>query len=189
MEFDNILGVIAALSGEPIDPADSFGDVARGGHVPAYPVEIVSCPVSPGYAEVEGQSVVCGAVSVPEDHTAPGEPNRIDLLFALFRSHSSVPADDPLLYLHGGPGSGNLNGLSYVAGIFEPWRQTRDVIMFDQRAAGLSAISVACHQAITDQIAAIVKGDLGAVFGACFEEPARAGYPMNAARTCIARHL
>ncbi|QJF52951.1 alpha/beta fold hydrolase [Roseobacter ponti] len=170
MEFDKVMAVIAALTGEPVDPAETFGDIARGGHHDAFPVTINRCPSAPGPSEVEGRSIICGSVRVPEDHDAPDAESHINLQFAVMKSRSGTPAEDPLLYLHGGPGSGNLDGLAYFAQVFDPWRQTRDVIMFDQRAAGLSSANVACHETITDQIDAVVRDDKGAVFEACFAE-------------------
>ena len=56
-------------------------------------------------ALVEGTTVACGKVSVPENHDKP-DGRQIDLTFMLLKSHSQSPAADPVVYLHGGPGSG-----------------------------------------------------------------------------------
>ena len=56
---------------------------------------------------------------------------------------------------HGGPGAGLLGGLEKFAAIFDKWRANRDIVMFDQRAAGLSARSTDCYDAMTANIAEI----------------------------------
>ena len=46
-----------------------------------------------------------------------------------------------------------------VAQIFEPFRETRDVVMFDQRAAGLSGKSTSCFGAMQANIDALIAPD------------------------------
>ena len=164
------LGVLTALSGELVDPSIHFGIIATGGYDPAAPVALAPCPQPIGINEIEGQTIVCGTVSVPENHDAPGE-KRIDLLFTVLKSHSEVPEPDPFLYLHGGPGSGNMNGLKGLAQVFDGWRQTRDVITFDQRAAGLSTGEAACSGVINESISeAVTMTAGGETFAACIDE-------------------
>lgn len=160
MDFKEIIAVLAALTGEPVDPEQHFGAIATGGHSVEAPITITSCPQPIGIGEIEGQTIICGTVSVPENHDAP-DGKRIDLLFTLMKSHSEVPEPDPLLYLHGGPGMGNMNGISGLAQFFDGWRQTRDVITFDQRAAGLSTGEAACYDVINSNIRAVLTMSAG----------------------------
>jgi hypothetical protein len=55
--------------------------------------------------EIEGKTLICGTVNVPEDHAMP-EGRRMDLQFAVYKSRSLVPAADGVVHLHGGPGGG-----------------------------------------------------------------------------------
>lgn len=170
MDFSEIVALLVALSGEPIDPANHFREVATGGHDPSARVAIAPCPQPIGIAEIEGQTIICGMVNVPEDHEAP-DGRRIDLLFTILKSHSDVPEPDPLVYLHGGPGMGNMNGISGLARHFDGWRQTRDVVTFDQRAAGLSTGEASCTGVINENIrAALTMSAEEEEVTACVEE-------------------
>ena len=54
-------------------------------------------PVGPALPEVEGETVICGTVTVPENYNEP-EAGQIDLAFAVLRSSSSnsgVPSPSP----------------------------------------------------------------------------------------------
>ena len=115
-------------------------------------VEMIPCPtgVISGFNEVEGETVECGAITVPVNYDAP-DGATIDLVYARLFSRSLAPAADPVIYLHGGPGSAELGTLTQgVAERFETLRQRRDVIIFDQRGAGYSFGEVDC-KAIYDE--------------------------------------
>lgn len=160
MDFKEIIAVLAALTGDPVDPEQHFGAIATGGHDASAPVAIAPCPQPIGIDEIEGETMICGTVNVPENHEAP-DGKRIDLVFTVLKSHSKVPEPDPFLYLHGGPGLGNMNGLAGLADFFDGWRQSRDVITFDQRAAGLSTGEAACSDVINTNIRAVVTMTAG----------------------------
>ena len=158
MNYDQILALLASLILN--DPAAGpFDQLAAGGYDPAVPVTIASCPRPLPRAEIEGKTIICGTVSVPENHDKP-DGTRVDLIFTLMKSHSSYPAPDPLLHLHGGPGGGVLGRIEKFAEIFDPWRATRDIVMFDQRAAGLSSSSVSCFDALASNLVDIAQGKL-----------------------------
>lgn len=143
MTPDQIIAtVMALLAAEPADKA--FPIIAAGGALAEYPVTIEACPRPLPAAEVEGKTVICGRVDVPEDHDNPQGP-RIKLSFAVLKAHTQSPAPDPLIYLHGGPGGGAVRDLAgIVVPIFEGHRARRDVVTFDQRAAGISSDMVTC---------------------------------------------
>ncbi|MFC3616100.1 alpha/beta fold hydrolase [Lutimaribacter marinistellae] len=170
MDFAEIIAVLSTLTGEPVDAERHFGAIATGGHDGDAPVAITACPQPMSIDEIEGETMICGTVSVPENHVAP-DGKRIDLFFAVLKSHSEVPEPDALVYLHGGPGMGNMNGLAGLAQFFDGWRQTRDIVTFDQRAAGLSTGEAACQGVINTKVGEVVRGELsGELVGPCIEE-------------------
>lgn len=178
MTPDQIFSVIAALMAGEADP--EFDQLRTGGFDDRYPVTVEACEAAPGTLEIEGRTVICGTVSVPEDYTKP-DGNRVPIEFAVIKSLSQSPAPDPLVYLHGGPGSGTLSSLGVVGDlIFPKHRQTRDIVTFDQRAAALSSRTVNCYDEMANDIVDLARvpagatqlpGDLLAkVIGPCMEE-------------------
>ncbi|WP_111431455.1 alpha/beta hydrolase [Rhodobacteraceae bacterium DSL-40] len=152
MTFAETLAFLAALIA-PEPDSRHFAPLLDGGPVAATPITITPCrrPLAP--TEIERQTVICGTVTVPEDHDAADGTNSVELSFAILRSHSTYPAEDPVAYLHGGPGMGNLHsGLAGLARVFDKFRTNRDVVIFDQRAAGISSSSVACQDALTANV-------------------------------------
>jgi pimeloyl-ACP methyl ester carboxylesterase len=109
-----------------------------------YKVTQTPCPVAPALSEIEGETVQCGAVTVPENYDQP-EGNQIDLAFAVLKSTSLSPAPDPVIYLHGGPGAAELRTLAKMTERFAPIRQSRDVVIFDQRGTGYSNERLTCE--------------------------------------------
>ncbi len=156
MDLTEILALIAGLVGEP-DVPERFADYLRGGEVAAYPIVVAPCPTPLGRNEIEGETIICGTVNVPERHDAP-DGQRIDLFFTVMRAQSTYPEPDPLLHLHGGPGGGIVSRIELFSGIFEPMRRTRDIVMFDQRASVLSAKSTTCRAALDQSLGDILTG-------------------------------
>ena len=115
---------------------------------------------SPGF--VEGTCPVpvdpplvatCGTLTVPENRSKP-EGRRVELAVVRIHSLSETPKPDPVVYLHGGPGSGRLRrGFATVA--TNPALAQRDIIYFDQRGVGLSTPSLNCPERETAFIAAL----------------------------------
>ena len=98
-----------------------------------------------GFEVPPGTSPRCGTVSVPEEW-ATGEGS-IDLAVAVFPSTADAPAPDPVVYLEGGPGGHALETLRFASSVLlEPLLDRGDVIVFDQRGAGLSRPSLACDE-------------------------------------------
>ncbi|GKY90255.1 hypothetical protein STA1M1_41240 [Sinisalibacter aestuarii] len=142
-------------------PNADFDQLHAGGYDARYPVTVEACEFPPGTIEVEGQTVICGTVSVPEDYARP-DGNRIPLEFAIIKAASRSPAPDPLVYLHGGPGGGTLEALGPVGDlIFREHRRTRDIVAFDQRAAALSSRTVNCYRDMADHIVELAKVPAG----------------------------
>lgn len=58
-----------------------------------------------------------------------------------------------MIYLHGGPGGGALTALAGVVHpLFDAYRTRRDVVTFDQRAAGISSDMVTCFNTLGGDI-------------------------------------
>lgn len=154
MTPDQIIATLGMLLSEP-DPA--FDMLRDGGYDPRYPVVIEACPESTSPLDVEGHTVICGTVSVPENYDTP-DGRRIPLEFVLGRAFSTQPFPDAVLYLHGGPASGALGSIQMVTDVvLGDHRTHRDVVSFDQRAAMLSSTTVRCYDAMAENIEGIVR--------------------------------
>ncbi|MEO0494812.1 MAG: alpha/beta fold hydrolase [Actinomycetota bacterium] len=96
------------------------------------------CPFDVGDLDVD-----CGRITVPSDD----DTDDIEIAFARFNAERDG-ADDPVVYLHGGPGEPVLAsaGLLYSA-LVAPFVAERDVIVYDQRGAGESSPLPPCTEA------------------------------------------
>lgn len=147
MDAAELAAIIAGLLAP--EPAPAFDMLRAGGPVAAYPVEVQPCDAPELGFELEGRTLICGTVDVPENHDNP-EGARIAIEFAVLRARSAAPFPDPVVYLHGGPGAGTLSSLTLVEMLFDEHRRTRDIVTFDQRAAGLTARGLRCVESLSD---------------------------------------
>jgi pimeloyl-ACP methyl ester carboxylesterase len=101
------------------------------------------------FTEPAGIDVSCGYLTVPEDRDQPAGKT-IRLHVGVFKSRSSNPAPDPIVYLEGGPGGHSLDSAEFsFQGRFEPFLENHDFIMFDQRGTGFSEPALDCTE-LTD---------------------------------------
>jgi len=128
------------------------------------------CPFHVSTDFVEGKNVTCGFLSVPEDRSQP-KGHTIRLAVAIFKTPSSHPAPDPVLFLSGGPGVAlletlgpalNAGNLAYLLG-------NRDLILLDQRGTGYSQPSLRCLDSEN--------------FRACHDRLVKSGINLNAFTT------
>jgi pimeloyl-ACP methyl ester carboxylesterase len=105
--------------------------------------EITACPRQLLRGEVEGETVVCGTLSVPELHSKLFG-KRLELAILILKARTSSPLPDPILFLQGGPGGAALETIDYWRDL--PWRETRDIILVDQRGTGYSEPDLACTE-------------------------------------------
>ena len=105
---------------------------------PRYPT-VIPCPTVLPPNEIEGKTITCGVFTVPENYAKPNG-RQIDLTYAVLHSRSLSPAPDPIMDLRGGPGGSTLeaSALETRAVIYESLRQTRDIIVLDQRGTQFS---------------------------------------------------
>ncbi|MCU0934983.1 MAG: alpha/beta hydrolase [Gammaproteobacteria bacterium] len=137
MTPDQIVALVLALtSPAPVEPL--FPVIAAGGADPRYPVVAAPCPRPLAPYEIEGHTVACGKVNVPESHDKP-DGRRIDLTFMILKSRSLAPAPDAVVYLHGGPGTGIVGNPLLISRFLNELRARRDIVAFDQRGVSTSA--------------------------------------------------
>ena len=131
---EQILATLALLlAGEP-DAA--FDPLRSGGYDERYPVTVEACPRPLPPLDVEGQTLICGRIAVPEDHNA-AQADTVPLAFALLKARSLSPAADPVIYLHGGPGGYTVQDIPFNAATFAFLRERRDIIIPTLALAGL----------------------------------------------------
>ena len=97
MTPEQIITAVALLLST--DANSAFDTLRAGGYDPHYPVEIIACPETTSSLDVEGHSLICGTVSVPEDYSMPENPAqcprgylskcrpRIEPLFKMWARH------------------------------------------------------------------------------------------------------
>lgn len=107
---------------------------------PSYLVTPRTCPIALPAGEIDGETISCGILTVPENYDDP-DGRQIDIAYAVLHSRSLSPASDPVIDLRGGPGGSviDTNPLMLRSSIYEPLRQTRDIVLFDQRGAKFSS--------------------------------------------------
>ncbi len=155
MTPDQIVAAVMALVSGTTDPT-AFATIRAGGADARYPVTVEACPRPLPAGEMEGQTVICGRVEVPEVH-GKADSRRIGLAFAVLKARTQSPAPDPVVYLHGGPGGGAVRDLwSIVVPIFDQFRSRRDLVTFDQRAAGISSDMVTCLDTLGANIVSLM---------------------------------
>lgn len=107
----------------------------------------LECPFPIPSGEVEGETMMCGLINVPEDRTDPNSP-KIQVVFTILFATSDTYRFDPVIYLMGGPGG---SPVFEVAGWTESALRTeRDLILVDQRGTGYSHPRLACDDFLFD---------------------------------------
>jgi len=106
-----------------------------------------ACPFKLAAGVVQGKDVVCGYLSVPEDHNRASGPG-IRLAVVIFKGSYSTPAATPVVDLQGGPGT---ELLATIGPVLTPTILSnfqlvgRDLILLDQRGVGYSQPSLSCQ--------------------------------------------
>lgn len=106
----------------------------------AYKLEARDCETyKPTVEDREGETFFCGALILPQNKGQP-DGQKIEIRYAIVRSHSENPLPDPILFLSGGPGSSAIHPDAFPELVrrFNAQRQNRDLIFFDQRGVGYS---------------------------------------------------
>lgn len=83
------------------------------------------------------EQVECGFVEVPENYAAP-DGKAISIHVVRLPAVAAANEPDPLLFLAGGPGQAATELAGMIASIYSGVRQTRDILLIDQRGTGQS---------------------------------------------------
>ena len=105
--------------------------------------DFIPCPKPLLRGEVEGQTIECGMLSVPEFHSKRFG-KKLKLAVLILKSASQSKRADPIIYLQGGPGGAALETVSTWQNM--PWRKERDIILVDQRGTGYSEPDLRCPE-------------------------------------------
>ncbi|WP_119719319.1 alpha/beta fold hydrolase [Cognatilysobacter tabacisoli] len=107
------------------------------------PPSSLKVPCSTLQLQALGDDAVCGRLLVRESR-APGNTVSLSLPYVVLPATGTKRLDDPVLYLHGGPGLATLeNAPRYAQSTsIKALREHRDYVMFDQRGTGLSTPAV-----------------------------------------------
>jgi len=84
------------------------------------------------------RKISCGVLSVPENHNNP-KGKQIYLAYLIIKSRTAINKEYPLIYLTGGPGGKALTKSRIESFMRSPFRDNRDIILFDQRGVGYSS--------------------------------------------------
>lgn len=94
---------------------------------------------------VPGVDLECGALVVPADRGDPAA-GTMTLRFGIARAPERT-AEDPVVYLSGGPGQGAMELIPTAWGVlYEPLVRGRDLVILDQRGIGFSEPSLFCPE-------------------------------------------
>jgi pimeloyl-ACP methyl ester carboxylesterase/predicted small lipoprotein YifL len=130
-------------------PTSAPTDTPEPTPTPVASFEKAPCPFELPADQVEGNTVECGYLVVPEDRADPDSPD-IQLAVAIFRHPEGDPEPDPVIYLEGGPGGSALEfiGLSFGELSEAVFAANRDLIALDQRGVGLSEPALDCPEVL-----------------------------------------
>lgn len=107
---------------------------------------VIECPMPLAPGDIEGETVICGQIQVPENWNDPASP-QITLTYMRQLSKNQSPIADPIIFFAGGPGGSVLASQGSQGFDFTYLRQTRDVIVWDQRGNRYSA-DLLCPEAV-----------------------------------------
>ena len=113
-----------------------------------------TCPFTLPKGQTDGQTVKCGYAIVPELHSQPNNGKTVKLPVAVFKSQSATPAPEPIVFLEGGPGGPIQSIIDLMEGdLLTAFNAKNDVILYDQRGAGLAQPSLACPEFLAQDLA------------------------------------
>lgn len=127
----SLLALGLSACGDRADPmvvprTDANGDLRYG--------DLTFKPCSLGGERAEAVEAQCATLDVPENHDAP-DGRRISLAIAMIPAKSQT-ADDPLLFIAGGPGQSILQSYPMMHAALQDARRNRNVLLVDARGTG-----------------------------------------------------
>ncbi|MCU0270376.1 MAG: alpha/beta hydrolase [Acidimicrobiales bacterium] len=185
-----LAGTLLAVSacgddGEEASPVTQAPSSTAIGSEPVF--ESVPCDgelFAPPRLPEDRSGIECGTLTVPADRTDP-EGGEVVLPVAVVRATQPDPEPDPIVFLHGGPGS---SAFDPTFSAFAPSLAVdRDVILFDQRGAGMAEPSLNCPE-VEDALFGLLettdspveeKQLLQAAYGTCLDRLRAEGVDLN----------
>ena len=127
------------------------------------------CPMPVPDGVVEGETLRCGYVTVPEFHSEPGE-RTVRLAVVVFSALGEDKAADPLVVAPPGPGTSAIGsiGPAVASGPGKALRAQRDVVLIENRGLALSDPALMCEEMVESAFAALEKDPSG---GESMEDP------------------
>ncbi|MGF1536967.1 MAG: hypothetical protein ACFB4J_10870 [Elainellaceae cyanobacterium] len=98
-----LAGVLSPLAFLPTQAEARDATLLAQATADRYPTLEIPCPDAVPPGEIEGETITCGILTVPEDYDDP-DGRQIELTYAILHSLSLAPAPDPIMDLRGGPG-------------------------------------------------------------------------------------
>jgi len=107
---------------------------------PALQVRSIEEPCS---ISIPGESLRCGSLEVPENYARPNG-RRVRLPYVVLQATGPAKVADPIVYLTGGPGASGI-GFASVVARQDRARETRDIIVIEQRGNGVADPALVCE--------------------------------------------
>lgn len=105
-----------------------------------------ACPFTLPPGITEGKDIVCGYVTVPEEHAQPAGAT-LRLAVVIIKSTSAAPAPDPLVMAAGGPGASIVASAPALLAVTDPdLRGQRDIVLIEQRGVRYSEPFLFCPE-------------------------------------------
>ncbi|MCA9835749.1 MAG: alpha/beta hydrolase [Trueperaceae bacterium] len=101
------------------------------------------CPRQLMLSETEGETAFCQSLIVPEDWANPAEKT-LELAVLTLKAKTEAPKPDPIIFLQGGPGGAALSTIEFWQEL--SWRDSRDIILIDQRGTGYGKPNLKCPE-------------------------------------------
>jgi pimeloyl-ACP methyl ester carboxylesterase len=117
--------------------------ILRSGQKPAF--HPTACMFKLPVDTKDGDSIQCGYLTVPENHSNPDGP-ALRLAVAIIKSRSSRPNLDPLVMAQGGPGGSTIETYAETLLSKRDFVPDRDIILFDQRGTKYSTPNLYCTE-------------------------------------------
>jgi len=120
----------ALISKTPVSQANQ--PAQENVNIKAISAKTIPCPMPLPSNEVDGETIICGEIVVPENWDKPGGET-ITITYARQVSRNLSPLPDPVIYFMGGPGGSVLAAQGSSSFDFNYLRELRDFIVWDQR--------------------------------------------------------
>ena len=135
--------------------------------------------------DVVGETVQCGYVIVPAERDNP-QSKELKLAYILLKATAANPAPDPIIHVSGGPGISATKRLTVVELInrYAPLRETRDIILYDQRGVGNSRPLLDCFEFVGEDAGEEPQSQADES-RRCQEAMRNLGYPPEAFSTAV----